>query len=97
MGLKLTAVFGAAIGLVVSGGVLILLWLGVSGVLEVGRTDLMYVLWPSSLVLVGGWHTTPLGILITICSVVTNCLLYAGLALMLRWGIGLIAKVSSAL
>jgi len=96
MGLKLTAVFGAAIGLVVSGGVLILLWLGVSGVLEVGRTDLMYVLWPSSLLLVGGWHTTPLGILITICSVVTNCLLYAGVALILRWGIELIAKLSSA-
>jgi hypothetical protein len=95
MGLKLTAVFGAAIGLVVSGGVLVLLWLGLSGVLEVGRTDLMYVLWPSSLVLVGGWHTTPLGILITICSVVTNCLLYAGVALMLRWGIDLIAKLSS--
>ena len=49
MGLKLTAVFGAAIGLVVSAGVLILL--------------------------------------ITVCSVVTNCLLYAGVALVLRWAL----------
>ena len=96
MGLKLTASFGAAIGLVVSGGILAPLWLGVSGVLEVGRTDRLYVVWPSSLMLIGGWHTTPLGILVTIFSAVTNCLLYAGVALMLRWGIGLIMDLSSA-
>jgi hypothetical protein len=64
--------------------------------LEVGRTDLMYVVWPSSLMLIGGWHTTPLGILVTILSVVTNCLLYAGVALILRWGIGLIMNLSPA-
>jgi hypothetical protein len=96
MNLKLTATFGAVIGLVVSGGILALLWLGVSGVLEVGRTDLMYVFWPSSVMLIGGWHTTPLGIFVTIFSVVTNCLLYAGVALILRWGIGLIMSLSSA-
>jgi hypothetical protein len=96
MNLKFTATLGAAIGLVVSGGILALLWLGVSGVLDVGRIDLMYVIWPSSLMLIGGWHTTPFGILVTICSIVTNCLLYAGVALILRWGVGLIINFSSA-
>ena len=96
MGLKLTVTFGAAIGLVVSCGIIALLWLGVSGVLEVGRTDLMYAIWPSSRMLIGGWHTTPLGILVTIFSIVTNCLLYAGVALILRRGIVLIMNLSSA-
>lgn len=94
MSLKLTAVLGAAIGLLVSGGILVLLWCGVSGILQGGRTDLMYVLWPSSLVLVGGWHTTIVGILITICAILINCLLYAGAALVLRCGFVLIAKGS---
>jgi hypothetical protein len=95
MGMRLTIVLGASIGLVVSGGVLGLLWFGVSGVLEVGHTDLMYVLWPSSLVLVGGWHATPLGILITFFAVVANCLVYSGVALILRWGLGSLAKILS--
>ncbi len=92
MHLKLIALLGAAIGLVVSGSVLALMWFGVSGVLYVGNTDLMYVLWPASLVLIGGWHTTAFGMLITIVSVVTNCLMYAGVALLLRCGVGLITK-----
>lgn len=95
MSVKLTAVLGAAIGLLVSGGVLVLLLFGVSGVLQMGRTDLMYALWPSSLVLVGGWHTTVAGILITICAVVINCLLYAAAALILRCGFALIAAAVS--
>ena len=92
MHLKLVALLGAAIGLVVSGSVLALMWFGVSGVLYVGNTDLMYVLWPASLVLVGGWHTTAFGILVTIVSVIANCLMYTGVALLLRGGIGLIRK-----
>lgn len=95
MGARLSATIGAAVGLVVSGGVLVLLWFGVSGALRVGHTDLMYILWPSSFVLVGGWHTTAVGMLITVCAVVLNCLMYAGVALLVRRGIGLIAKVSS--
>jgi hypothetical protein len=92
MGMKLATMLGVAIGLMVSGSVLALLWFGVSGVLEVGHTDLMYVLWPSSLVLVGGWHTTPFGILITIFAIVTNCFLYAAVTLLLRWIIGRVAR-----
>lgn len=95
MGVRLTAGIGAAIGLVVSAGVLALLWFGVSGVLRIGRTDLMYVLWPSSLILVGGWHTTPLGMTITICSVATNCLMYAGIGVLLRWGVCAVANALS--
>ena len=85
--MRLMALLGAVIGLVVSGSVLALMWFGVSGALRVGNTDLMYVFWPSSLVLIGGWHTTGLGIVITILSVVTNCLMYAGVALLLRWAV----------
>jgi hypothetical protein len=47
---KLVACLGAAIGLLVSGSVLALMWFGVSGVLRTGNTDLMYVFWPSSVV-----------------------------------------------
>ena len=39
---------GGIVGLLVSGVVLALLWFGVAGVLGVGGTDLMSVLWPSS-------------------------------------------------
>ena len=97
MGRRLTALLGATVGLIVCAGVLALMWFGVSGVLNVGNTNLMYVLWPSSIVLVGGWHTTRLGIAITIYSVMTNCLIYAGLALLLRWVIvkaGRVVRVS---
>jgi len=87
MGRGLTALLGAAIGLLVCAGVLALMWFGVSGVLNVGDTNLMYVFWPSSIILVGGWHTTKLGIAITVYSVVTNCLIYAGVALLMRWGV----------
>ena len=93
MKVRLLALVGAGVGLIVAGTILVLLWLGVSGVLEVGQTDLMYVLWPSSVVLVGGWRTTALGILITICSVVANCLMYAAVALLLRWVVGLVGML----
>jgi hypothetical protein len=92
MSLKLTSLVGAAIGLVVSAGVLGLMWFGVAGVLNVGDTNLMYVLWPSSIILIGGWRTTVPGIILTIYSVLTNSLMYAALALLLRWCVGLIAK-----
>jgi len=71
---------GGIVGLSVSGVVLALLWFGVSGVLIVGRTDLMYVFWPSSVMLVVGWRSTIPGIMITASSVVINCLLYMALA-----------------
>jgi hypothetical protein len=40
----------------------------------VGRADLMYVFWPSSVMLVVGWRATILGIMITAWSVVINYL-----------------------
>lgn len=77
--------YGAGvIGLIVSGIMLALLAFGVSGVLTVGKTDLMYILWPSSMMLIVGWRTTVAGITITAFAVALNCLLYAGGAILLR-------------
>lgn len=95
MGTKSIAVFGATVGLLVAGAILVLLWLGVSGILKAGQTDVMYVLWPSSLILVAGWRTTSVGILIALLAVLVNCALYACLATLLRSGIGLVARVLS--
>ena len=75
---------GGIVGLGVSGVVLALIWFGVAGVLTVGRTDLMYVFWHSSVMLVVGWRTTIPGIMITVSSVAINCLLYMALAYALR-------------
>ncbi|MBV9075720.1 MAG: hypothetical protein JOZ10_19015 [Acidobacteria bacterium] len=62
--------------------ILILLASGTAGVLILaGRLDLMYVLWPSSLMLVVGWGKTPFGIMITLLSVALNCALYTAIAL----------------
>jgi hypothetical protein len=71
---------GAIVGLLVSSAVLALIWFGVAGVLNVGRTHLMYVFWPSSVMLVVGWRSTIPGVMITASSVVINCLLYMVLA-----------------
>jgi hypothetical protein len=47
----------------------------------IGGAAMMYVLWPSSVMLVVGWRTTIPGIIITASSVVINCLLYMALRL----------------
>jgi hypothetical protein len=73
-------IVGGTIGLLVSSVVLALLWFGVSGVLIIGKTDLMYVFWPSSVMLVTGWRSTIPGVMITASSVVINCLLYMAFA-----------------
>lgn len=75
---------GGIVGLSVSGAVLALIWFGVAGVLTVGRTDLMYVFWPSSVMLIVGWRSTIPGMMITASSVGINCLLYMALAYALR-------------
>ena len=87
MSLKMTAKIGASVGLATCAAVMALMWYGVSGVLYLGHTDFMYVLWPSSLILVGGWRTTPFGIAITTFSVLVNCATYAAAGILLRWGI----------
>ena len=56
--------------------VLALMWFGVAGVLNVGRIDLMYLFWPSSLMLTVGWRSTVYGIVTTVESVVINSVLY---------------------
>ena len=73
--------------------VLSLLWFGVAGILIVGHTDLMYVIWPSSILLLVGWSRTPLGIMITLPAVVINCLLYGAAAVLLR---GLVRWIANA-
>lgn len=71
---------GIGVGFCVSLAVLALLWFGVTGVLNVGRTDLMYLFWPSSLMLTVGWRSTAPGIATTVVSVAINCLLYMAVA-----------------
>ncbi len=90
---KRIAAVGAVCGLIVCGGVLMLMWFGVSGVLKVGQTNVKYIIWPTAIVLTVGWRTTPLGIFITFCSVVTNCVMYAGVALLVRWGVSLMLRL----
>ena len=89
---RLALFLRCAVGLMVSGVVLGLLCFGVSGVLVVGRTDLMYVWWPTSKLLVVGWRSTPLGMIITAFSVLTNCLLYMALAYALRRVVGFVSR-----
>jgi len=64
--------------------VLMLLWFGVAGVLIVGHTDTMYVLWPSSSILTVGWRSTVPGVMTTMASVAINCLLYMAIVYVLH-------------
>jgi hypothetical protein len=68
-------IVGGIVGLIVSNAVLALLWFGVAGILNVGDTNLMYVFWPSSMMLLVGWRSIH-GMVITAMSVAINCLLY---------------------
>jgi hypothetical protein len=72
------------VGLIVSVAILTLLAFGVSGILTIHDVDLMYVLWPSSLMLTTGWRTTVPGIALTVVSVFVNCLTYLVSAILLR-------------
>jgi hypothetical protein len=79
------ATLGAVGGLVICGLVLVLMYFGVSGVLTIGGgTDLRYIFWPASLLLTVGWRSTPLGVSITIITILLNCALYAFLAIAIR-------------
>ena len=75
---------GAAAGFSVPMAVLALLWFGVAGVLHTWHTDLMYVVWPSSLMLTVGWRSTLPGIVMTVLSVAHNCLFYMAIAYVLN-------------
>lgn len=74
MATRLVLGIGAFVGFCVSLAVLALLWFGVAGVLNVGRTDLMYIFWPSSQMLTVGWRSTAPGIAMTVISVVDQLL-----------------------
>jgi hypothetical protein len=58
---------GAFFGFAISGVVLTLLWFGVAGALHPNATgtDWMYILWPSSVMLVIGWRSTIPGVMIS--------------------------------
>ena len=78
------ALGAGTVGLLVSLAILTLMGLGVAGVLFTSGIDLMYVLWPSSVILTTGWRTTAHGITLTIISVLLNCLTYSLIAFLLR-------------
>jgi mannose/fructose/N-acetylgalactosamine-specific phosphotransferase system component IIC len=92
--MKNALIAGAVIGLIVCGGILSLLWFGVSGVLGVRGIDLMYVLWPSSVLLVVTWHSTITGVTITALAVAMNCLMYMTLALVVRASVRFVVRLS---
>jgi hypothetical protein len=78
------AIVGGTVGLLVSGAVLVLLWFGVAGILATVHTDLMYLLWPSSLMLTVTWDKTLFGITLTVISVALNILMYGVIAILLQ-------------
>jgi hypothetical protein len=89
--MRQAAILGGIVGLLVSTSVLILLWYGVSGILAIGNNtdpiDLMYIVWPSALMLTVGWRTTPHGITTTLFSAAINGGMYGILAILLRTGL----------
>jgi len=68
-------------------------------VLTVNEIDMMYILWPASLILTTGWRTTVPGITLTVISVLLNSITYAVLAVLLRaisqFALGLIGQRSA--
>jgi hypothetical protein len=85
MSTRQTAIIAGATALMVSGTVLGLLWrYGVWEIMALGKTDLRVILWPSSIMITVGWCSTAAGILTTVSSIAINCLLYIGVALLLR-------------
>lgn len=86
------AAIGGTIGLTVSSIVLILLWAGVLGALRLNGVNLVYVVWPSWVMLTLDWCCTVPGILITASSVAINCLIYIAIALLLRAGVRAIRR-----
>jgi hypothetical protein len=85
MSTKQTAIVASALALTVCGVLLSLLWrYGVWEIMVLGRTDLRVILWPSSIMITVGWRSTPAGIMTTMSSIAINCLLYIGVALLLR-------------
>jgi hypothetical protein len=83
-------VFGI-LGLIAPAILLTLLWFGLAGGIGIGKFDVTNLLWPSNVMMIRGWRSTVPGVMITASSVAINCLLYAGIALLVRGCIRLVA------
>jgi hypothetical protein len=76
---------GGCVGLVGPFVVIALMsFYGVWEIMKIGPTDLRVILWPFSVMLIGGWCSTIPGVLITIAAISYNCLLYVAIALAIR-------------
>jgi hypothetical protein len=85
MSTKQTAIVASAVALIVCGTVLDLLWkYGIWEIMLFGKTDVRVILWPSSIMITAAWRGTPAGIAMTMSSIAINCILYVGVALLLR-------------
>ncbi len=85
---------GAVCGLVICSLVLVLMYFGVSGVLNIGDgIDVGYIVWPASLLLTVGWRSTTLGVAITVMTILLNCAMYAFVAVAIKAAIGRIKSV----
>jgi hypothetical protein len=85
MSTKQIAIIASTVAFTVCGTVLGLLWqYGIWEIMVLGKTDVRVILWPSSIMITVGWCSTPAGIMTTISSIVINCLLYVGIAVLLR-------------
>jgi hypothetical protein len=86
---KGTLMFSAGLlGLAVPALVLLGLAFGATGVLTLrGGTNLVPILWPFSLMLIGGWHSKGIEALLAAISVALNCATYIGVALGVRLGV----------
>lgn len=89
------AIVGGAVGLFVSVVVLTLLSWGVAGVLRIGHANLMYLFWPSSLMLTMTWDRTVFGITLTVISVALNVLLYGATAINLKKALRFLLRKSN--
>jgi hypothetical protein len=87
---QVVIIFGI-LGLIAPAMVLTLLWFGLAGGFGIGKFNLTNLLWPSNVMLIRGWCSTVPGIMITVSSVAINCLLYTGIALLVRGCIRLVA------
>jgi hypothetical protein len=83
-------VFGI-LGLIAPAILLTLLWFGLAWGVAIGGFNLTNLLWHSNVMLIRGWSSTVPGVLITVSSVAINCLLYTGIALLVRGCIRLVA------
>lgn len=77
------AVFGAVLGLVAPAIVLTFLWFGLGFDFLMGNINLTKLLWPMSRMILVDWDNTSLGIVTTFVAIAINCLLYAGIFLLL--------------